>query len=297
MAIGIIPMAYKFWYRYFKKDPSFDSIASNNGAYQYLKRYMYAFNPQLENNSICPISETEYVWICWLQGEHMAPPLVQRCIESVKLHCKDRKVVVLSNENIADFIEIPSYVITKMQAGIISMTHYSDIVRLSLLSKYGGIWIDSTILMTGPMPDYILESPFFLFHSASSLGHVLCANGFMAACPHHPIIEDVKSFILEYWKKENRLVTYSVMHLAITLATEFRKIDRQYWESVPIYYYANNEILRQMLNAPYDKKQYERIVAITPIHKLTYKFEKYGIDPQKKGTFYDVLINGNTNSL
>lgn len=29
------------------------------------------------------------------------------------------------------------------------------------------------------------------------------------------------------------------------------------------------------------------------VHKLTYKFDEYGIDISKKGTFYDVIINGN----
>ena len=34
---------------------------------------------------------------------------------------------------------------------IFSITHFSDIIRMALLSKYGGYWIDSTYLVTSPL--------------------------------------------------------------------------------------------------------------------------------------------------
>lgn len=44
-----------------------------------------------------------------------------------------------------------------------SRAHYSDIIRLALLYSYGGIWLDATIYMSGPLPQYITNEEWFMY--------------------------------------------------------------------------------------------------------------------------------------
>lgn len=48
---------------------------------------------------------------------------------------------------------------------MISNTHLSDLLRLELLIRYGGLWIDSTTYMTGTIPAYIDDSNFFVYRN------------------------------------------------------------------------------------------------------------------------------------
>lgn len=79
----------------------------------------------------------------------------------------------------AQYVDIPDYILQKYKQGKMTRTHLSDIVRLLLLSKYGGVWIDSTILLTNELPHYVIESPLFIYQTPSLIGNVCCATGFM----------------------------------------------------------------------------------------------------------------------
>ncbi|WP_222864769.1 capsular polysaccharide synthesis protein, partial [Serratia marcescens] len=100
------------------------------------------------------------VWVCWFQGIEQAPALVKRCIDSIEKNVGDAKVVVLNDDNIKDFITLPDYIIEKYQKGMITKAHYSDIVRCSLLSKYGGIWMDATVYLTKTVPQHLFHYGF-----------------------------------------------------------------------------------------------------------------------------------------
>lgn len=290
--IGIVPALLKLKHLFLTPDKQIVTLASQNGAYAYLLRYKHAAAQERTYTPMPRIRTTEYVWVCWLQGLENAPKLVQVCVDSIRKNHPNRKVVVLTDENIAEYVSVPEYVLRKYQQGCMTRTHYSDIIRLLLLSQYGGVWMDSTILMTGSLPEYIEQSSFFAYHSATELAHVCCATGFMAACAHHPIVEDTLQILLEYWKHETKLVSYSVIHLLIYMAThDINDANRQYWKEVPLYYYTECEKLRIALDEPYDDASFFEIQRVSSIHKLTYKFDEYKIHPEKKNTFYDKLIN------
>ena len=54
----------------------------------------------------------------------------------------------LTKNNFKQYIELPDYIEKKFEKGKISMAHFSDLLRISLLAKWGGMWIDSTALCT-----------------------------------------------------------------------------------------------------------------------------------------------------
>jgi mannosyltransferase OCH1-like enzyme len=94
-------------------------------------------------------SHERKIWMCWMQGLENAPELVRQCYKQIKKNITDREIVLITEENIDEYVSFPSYIQEKYKKGIISHTHFSDLLRIELLCKYGGTWIDSTVFCSG----------------------------------------------------------------------------------------------------------------------------------------------------
>lgn len=280
-------LLYKFKHRLFSKDKDVMAICSRNGAYEYLLRYKSACQ-NIEADSILP--KEKIIWTCWLQGEENAPLIVRKCLDSIRQHAGYYKVVVLTQETISKYVEVPEYIEQKHQQGLIPHAHYTDIVRLMLLIQYGGVWIDSTILLTGELPLYVTETPLFVFQREPE-GHVEMGVCFISSDKNHPILRTQLALLLEYWRHENELVSYSLFHLFWTMAVHSSPQLLELWKEVRYVPCAIVDILMHDLSSSYSNVRWNEIQELSSIHKLTYKFEQFGIDIHKKGTFYDVLIN------
>ncbi len=55
----------------------------------------------------------------------------------------DYKKVLITADNYTDYVEMDSIIVEKWKKGIINNTKFSNSLRLELLVKYGGIWIDN----------------------------------------------------------------------------------------------------------------------------------------------------------
>ena len=266
------------------------NICALNGAYDYLMRYKKALQTNITEYKAEP--SEKIIWTCWLQGVDNAPELVKRCIASMRQYANGYKVEVIDLNNVSQFVQLPDFVISKYKAGIIPHAHFSDMIRLALLERYGGVWIDSTILLTDVLPDYIVDADIFAFRG-SGIGHACIYNPFLAAKPHHPIIQSMQQLLYAYWEKENRLVSYSIFHLFFSITIEQSRQNQSLWNNVPIVDGIQMFYIMPQLGKPYSEKAYQLATQLSSLHKLTYKFKELGIDISKKGTFYDVLINGN----
>lgn len=259
------------------------------GAYDYMKRYAYAAQttgPEAPTAQSAPTPYPGKIWTCWLQGLEQAPFTIKRCMETMRAHHAD-DLVVLTDENIPRYVDMPEYITRKRAQGIINNTAYSDILRLLLLNRHGGVWLDGTTWLLGPVPDYIRQADLFMFRNDNSIPSV----GVIAACPHHPIIARAGAVLLEYWRNEHRQVAYSMAALALqvavdsmpeTLAPAWRKAT-----TVP-----NNKcLLLEWLFSPYDPQVMDIIRQQCVIQQLSWKPPKEAFE--RKGTFYDVVVRGN----
>lgn len=96
--------------------------------------------------------DSNKIWVFWYQGidEH-TPEVVRLCVDSIKKNANCRQMVLLTKDNFTLYYTFPDYVIMGLEGGWISVTHFSDILRLALLYKYGGLWMDATLLVTQPI--------------------------------------------------------------------------------------------------------------------------------------------------
>ena len=73
------------------------------------------------------------IWICWFQGMDNAPELVKKCYQSVIKNNPDKDVTVITSENMSEYVQFPDFILDKWKKGIITHTHMTDLLRLSLI--------------------------------------------------------------------------------------------------------------------------------------------------------------------
>ena len=248
---------------------------------------------QAEQPSL-PRSRSNKVWVCWLQGMEQAPSLVQQCFASLQKNLPDRDIILLTEKNYRDYVTFPAHIQNKIDSGMITRTHMSDLLRLELLLNYGGTWIDATVFCSGKkIPDYLLDSELFFFQNLKPGldGHATCLSSWlMTACAHHPILELTRALLWEYWRTNKQLMHYFLLHFLFQLAIEAYPEE---WSKVVPFSNSTPHILLLRLFEPYDQTIWDAVKEMTPFHKLTYKF-----DPQQTqlaDTYYTVIFGSKEN--
>lgn len=235
------------------------------------KQYMYVFTKLELNKKTCkPAKNNRFVWFCWLQGIDQAPELVKKCYASVRISLKDRNVILITKNNISMYADLPDYIMNKYKKGIISHTHFSDLLRVELLSKHGGTWIDSTVFCRR-IPEYMLDCDFFVFQNLKpgSDGSVLnCSSWFMTAKANNKIVMALRELLWEYWKKENKLIDYYLIHHFMEIVSK-RYHDE--WLKIPKYPNSLPHILLLSFFEEFSAERYDIIMNNSPVHKLSYK--------------------------
>lgn len=162
------------------------------------------------------------IWICWLQGLENAPEIVKCCINSIVTNVVG-EIHIITYNNYADYVELSEHIIEKHKLGIIDKTHFSDILRLALLYKYGGIWMDATILMMDKgLPNYIYECPIFMYRIRENLDRgypnpKLFTSWFLKCNKGNVIFDMAYKMHEEWWKVENE-IPYCFFHYVMRLA-------------------------------------------------------------------------------
>ncbi len=210
------------------------------------------------------------VFVCWFQGIENAPLLIQKCVESIKKSMPNKEVIVLTDDNYKDYTNFPGYIIEKYEKGIITKTHFSDLLRANLLINHGGLWLDSTVFCTAKEePTYITKEPLFVFKDIcldrTDKLPTNSSSWLINACKHHPILELTQVILFEYWEHENRLANYFLYHIAFSLACDKYKED---FDNIPTFNNVSPHILMFELTKKYDAKRFEQIEKMSDFHKL-----------------------------
>ena len=237
---------------------------------------------------------SEYkIWFFWYQGIDLAPAVVKKCYtELIKFNGDD--VVLLSKESIKKYVDIPDYIESKLNAGIISKTHYSDLLRVTLLSQYGGIRVDATSFTTEKVPDFVKDLKLYSIRKGGMSDIPLWANyrwcSYCIGCSsiNYLLFEFVRDMWLEYWKKENYLIDYLFTDYLFYWAYNNLSSIHEDIDDIPENNVHHN-VLHFLLNKPFKEEKYQEIKQW--FYKLSWKgyYEKYTASGEL--TFYGKLID------
>lgn len=107
------------------------------------------------------LESTHIIWQYWAQGYEQIPEVVRICLNSVERYKGDYEVIRLTDANLKEYVDFPDSFFRKREK--FGMAFFSDLLRMVLLSSYGGVWLDATVLLTGTLPDKLSKEHFFMF--------------------------------------------------------------------------------------------------------------------------------------
>ena len=180
------------------------------------------------------------IWLLWLQGWDRAPWLVRQVAASWEINNPDWTIRYLSSSNLAEYVGDTDYIIDKRKN--ISPQALSDIVRLSLLDRHGGVWADATLLCMQPLTPWIEDAvrPAGLWmyhgHGGGMDGRFGPASWFIASEQGSLIVSRWKRACDEYWR--GRPETSDYFWLDGLFKSLFQK-DREFrdtWRRAPHLY-------------------------------------------------------------
>jgi hypothetical protein len=188
------------------------------------------------DSSNTPIPFNKTIWILWFQGFENAPWLVQQAAESWKIHNPGWTIVQLTSENIREYVDTDYLYDTQKK---ITDQAKSDIVRLSLLNKYGGVWADATMLCMQPLDPWILEAvkpaQFWMYHGRDEGKGP--ASSFLASYPKCYIINKWKRQCDKYWNSRSETDNYFWMDQLFKDLYEYDLRLLSEWKKVPYLWY------------------------------------------------------------
>lgn len=235
--------------------------------------------------------QSNKVWVCWFQGIENAPLLVQKCYQSLQDNLTDREIILITSDNIQEYIQFPEFILEKWNSGQITNTHMTDLLRLELLIHYGGMWVDATVLCTRKckdIPKYYFDSDLFLYQclKPGRDGHSgYISSWLISAKTNNKMLMATLYLCYEYWKENNKMMDYFLLHDFMSIVFDYYPKD---WKNIIPSDNAAPHILLLRLFDQYDKSLWEAVKEQTPFHKLTYKFDEE--QTKKQDTYYDILL-------
>jgi len=236
------------------------------------------------------------IWFCWLQGLENAPEVVKVCYNSLahgewfKINGYD--VFVIDEKNWQEYITLPDYIIRRREKKQIPPAHFSDLLRLKLLIKYGGTWIDSTVLCTGINNDNdnYLDADLFMFQytqlGSSEWGGI--GNWFISACTNNKVLMVLRDMLYAYWQEHDCVLNYYLFHLFFGM---LREVFPEQIAAMPYAYAPRSLALVHHWGEPFDEAKWKRLTERVCFHKLTYMKDK--VPAKVEGTYYEYVLNDN----
>ena len=166
------------------------------------------------------------IWILWLQGWGEAPELVKKVAGSWEKLNPEWTVIKLDENKLSQYVTVKK---------VESKQAYSDIIRLALLAKYGGVWADATMLCMIPLERWVYDavgpSGFWMYHGRDEGRGP--ASWFMISTIHSSIPKKWSKASDAYWKNRKTAHDYFWMDI---LFTELQENDPDFqaeWDKVP----------------------------------------------------------------
>jgi hypothetical protein len=237
-------------------------------------------------------SSRKTIWSLWLQGWDMAPEVVRACARSWSRLNPSWAIHRLTRDHVRELLPPASPFERTLQLSL-PPEALSDIVRLELLARFGGVWVDATTYCLVPLDRWLgsaMTQGFFAFDRPGP--DRMLSTWFIAAEPSSPVILRWRALAELYWSQRSRRGNYFWLHYLFEDGYRADPEVRRIWDATPKYPAGS-----PLMFVPYQQTLYSplscaarKIVegAATPLLKLTHKLDWVGND---HGTLYRFLCD------
>jgi hypothetical protein len=208
------------------------------------------------------------IFVYWGQGFADAPPVVQRCHSALRRQNRDADVHDLTDDTIPYWVDLPADLLAAVDDNPI---HRSDLLRLALLEKYGGIWVDATCLVTEPLlprlDSLLATSDLFAFNYNGAF----ISSWFLACRPRCYPIYLWRAALFLWWEKRGELMDYYLLHHIFEMLYNLDDDFHEAWAKGTRMSSGPPHQLQHAMLEPYDPDELATLLAASFVHKLRYK--------------------------
>ncbi len=215
------------------------------------------------------------IWICWWSGEETAPPIVKRCIRSIRENAGSHPVHMINADTYAEYLQIPAFMLEKVEKKQMGLAHLADYIRVKLLAEQGGLWLDATIFCSGTVPELCFDIPFFTCKSPRQPCGYLSEMRWVTFClggwKGNVFFRFLADAFERYWQVSPCAIDYLFFDNVIELACNELPAVRQLLDAVP----ENNlhrDDLQAAMNAALPASEFDSVLKPdTVLYKLSWR--------------------------
>jgi len=244
-----------------------------------------AMEPEFENilklaEKLGPVEHPESpAFVFWNSGALNAPKLVKTCIHQMH-NVYGEKLVELNSENLEEYLPEARQL---RRVAKLWPANYSDAIRVGLLARHGGAWLDATVFTVENsllQSEKYLKSDFFV-HTYNG---PRIASWFMVARPGSHQARMLYASMLNYWSNNRKLKNYFLFHDVFEVLYHLDPKFKAEFDAGSQLNARPSLNLQKTLWSPRDEVAMKSILEDRPVQKLTYK---PGKNPHGKGTLFD----------
>lgn len=211
------------------------------------------------------------IFMFWAQGFPLAPPVVQACHKAALRHNHDN-MAFLDRSSAPYYVDIDDHIIAQIGENHVA---YSDMLRVELVSKFGGVWADATCFFTEPLMEHYTHmlgrSGLFLFKKFKSKD--IASNWFMASEAGNYLMCLQREILLKYWTSFNFVIHYFFYHQILKELCDLDAQANQIYEGIVENGWQPRSINRK-LKKNFDQNIISDMLSKSPVHKLSYKAQR-----------------------
>lgn len=234
------------------------------------------------------------IWTAWLQGEELAPEVIKMNLASMRKHSNGHKLIVLTNKNIFQYIDVPYKIKKKHDNGIIGDAHFSDVVRMMVLAQYGGVWLDATMFLHEPMDEVAFSSPFYSIGVNKQYSRYVSDNKWkvciLGGSDNSKYLKLISSILNSYWSDHFLPIDYFVFDYIIAMIYRNDFQFKQIVDLLPRMSFNSTE-LKKIINYNLDEKSLSDLFVKNQIYYLSYRNTYIKYNDSKEQTNYGYLYN------
>lgn len=227
------------------------------------------------------------IWQYWAQGYDQVPEIVGECLSSVEKYKGDYCLVRLTDDTVSEYIDIPEEAVRNSRNA--GLAFYSDLLRVALLSLYGGVWLDATVMLCAPLRDRMKGDDFFMFQRDTDAPdkkywegtyayyfgwrkgfRVNVLNSVIYAKTGSVVINDMCGLLMKFWTENATAPDYFFFQILfdVLINGKLKGMNCSIQSDCLPHY------LQQYRNDPsFSLAKEDEILRMIETHKLTYKHE------------------------
>jgi len=147
------------------------------------------------------------LWLYWNTSLEQAPDVVKLSVKTWVHKNPDYDVVLINDKNIKDILGFEFQAVFNIATVNLGFAMKADILRLYLLSTYGGVWADTTTFCVRPLSEWLPQATnqtgFFTFRHKTNKTRPIEA-WFIAAGKGNVIVRHTLSLFLDHLFKNRQ---------------------------------------------------------------------------------------------